>query len=373
MTAWTATPAEPLRLTGAPRARGLGQAAQCPDMVENVRHAIQHRLAETATALARAEVRQFIEGQRACAEREYPAILEEISGIAEGFGLSEATLFDYLHCSSAMDLVARSEPHPDACTSFALSTQDGGALLAKNRDYRPEHVPIQRVMRHGDPAWNGREILVLGSLGSPGNFSSGINSDGLAVSDTASRTSDMGPGLHRYFLLTWLLVHCATVGEALAAIRRFTHTGSGLLILADAEGAVAAVELGHRRVGIEHRDRGRVGRTNHFVLPEMAPANLLAPDSAASRANSALRFEALGPMLDALPTAAADAAHLLAHHDPAQQASICRHGGPDLSTTIAGAIYDTRARRLYAAQGNPCAAPWRQFDLRPAASAAAAQ
>lgn len=370
-----AEPALPLLLQGDAHARGLAQARLNPDMVEPVRHAIRHRLAESAAALARDDVRRFIDAQRGHTQAHYPEILAEIAGIAEGFGLPEDQVFDYLHCSSAMDIAALPEHDPDGCTSFALATPAHGALLAKNRDYRNEHVAIQRVMRHADPAWNGREILVVGSLGSPGNFSSGINNAGLAVADTASRTTDMGPGFHRYFLLTWLLVHCASVDEALAAIRRTTHTGSGLLVLADETGAVASVELGHRRVGIECGVAGRTGRTNHFVTPAMAPYNLKVADSARSRTNSAQRWVALQPLLAGLPANAApgDAASLLCHHDPLGHAGFCRHGGDDLSTTIAGAIYATRDRTLHAAFGQPCSAPWRRYALSSPAAAAAAQ
>lgn len=360
-----AEPALPLLLRGDAHGRGLAQAALNPDMVEPVRHAIRHRLAETGTALARDDVRRFIGAQRVHTQAHYPEILAEIAGIAEGFGLPEGQVFDYLHCSSAMDIAALPEHDPDGCTSFALATPAHGALLAKNRDYRNEHVAIQRVVRHVDPAWNGRELLVIGSLGSPGNFSSGINNAGLAVADTASRTTDMGPGFHRYFLLTWLLVHCASVDEALAAIRRITHTGSGLLVLADETGAVASVELGHRRVGIERAAAGRTGRTNHFVTSTMTSYNLNVVDSAPSRANSARRWTALQPLLAGLPGNAVpgDAALLLRHHDPLGHAGFCRHGGGDLSTTIAGAIYATRDRTLHAAFGQPCTAPWRRYAL----------
>ncbi|MBL8703526.1 MAG: hypothetical protein JNM30_01715, partial [Rhodospirillales bacterium] len=44
-------------------------------------------------------------------------------------------------------------------------------------------------------------------------------------------------------------------------------------------------------------------------------------------------------------------------------AGFCRHGGDDLSTTIAGAIYATRDRTLHAAFGQPCSAPWRRYAL----------
>jgi isopenicillin-N N-acyltransferase-like protein len=362
-----ARPGEPLLLRGDPYARGRAQAELCPELVGHVRHAIEQRLAEAAPALAREDVRRFIAGQRAYTEAHARAIMAEIQGIAHGFGVEAATVFDYLHCSSAMDLAALAEVDPDGCTAFAASGAQGGAILAKNRDYRPEHIPIQRVMRHADPAWHGREIMVLGSLGSPGNFSSGLNSDGLAVADTASRTTDMGLGLHRYFLLTRLLTDCRSVDEALALIRRTTHTGGGLLILGDASGAVAAVELGHRALGFEHRSGGRVGRTNHFVMPAMVPRNLAGTADAPSRANSERRFRALMRLLDALPEppAADDAGRLLARHDGPEPGgdAFCRHGGDDLSATIAGAVYLTGERRMFAVFGNPCSATWSRFEF----------
>src|SRR5690606_20429418 len=143
-------------------------------------------------------------------------------------------------------------------------------VVAKNRDYRREHIAIQQLFQHGDPGWNGRSFLCVGSLGSPGNFSSGINSDGLAVADTNIATTDHGVGMHRYFLLTWLLERCADVAGALAAIRAMPHAGGGVLVMGDATGAVAAVELGHRAIGVEHAASGVVGRTNHFVSDAMA-------------------------------------------------------------------------------------------------------
>jgi predicted choloylglycine hydrolase len=320
--------------------------------------------------MARDDIRRFIAAQRTYTESHYPAILAEIRGIAAGFGLSDDLLFDYLHCSTAMDMTALSQHEADGCTSFAVATPAHGALLAKNRDYRDEHSRIQRVMRHTDPAWSEREILVLGSLGSPGNFSSGINKAGLAVSDTASRTADMGIGFHRYFLLTWLLVHCATVDEALAAIGRITHTGGGLLVLADASGTVAAVELGHRRVGIDRGCSGRVGRTNHFLTLAIAAAERNIDYNASRRANSIARWTALDPLLKRLPAGASvqDATGLLQHHDPHNHAGFCRHGGDDLSTTISGAVYVCRERRLYAAFGQPCCAAWQRYELPSAAA-----
>lgn len=360
MTALAIPPGDPLRLCGGPYERGRAQAALCPDQAGFVRHAIEARLAETATALARADVAALIREVHDHARRHYPEILEEIRGIADGFGLDPGKVLAYLNCSHAMDMMLAAGRGPEeGCTSFAVGAPGLGAILAKNRDYRPEHIPIQRVFLHHDPAWGGRAMLCVGSLGSPGNFSSGINSDGLAVSDTATRTRRHAPGMHRYFLLTWLLVHCRTVAQALAAIRAMPHAGSGTLVLADADGAVAAVELGTDAVGIDLGAGGRVGRSNHFVLPETAPLNLDPPDGAPAR-NSALRLAALRDQLTSArtPFGADDAARLLRTHG---EAGFCRHGGADLSHTISAAIYDCAARTLVFAAGNPCEAQFRRY------------
>jgi hypothetical protein len=42
--------------------------------------------------------------------------------------------------------------------------------VVNNRDLRGEHVGQHRVMLHADPAWRGRELLCVGSLGSPGAY-----------------------------------------------------------------------------------------------------------------------------------------------------------------------------------------------------------
>jgi hypothetical protein len=119
------------------------------------------------------------------------------------------------------------------------------------------------------------------------------------------------------------------------------------------------VELGTDAVGIDLGAGGRVGRSNHFVLPETAPLNLDPPDGAAAR-NSALRLAALHDQLTSArtPFGADDAARLLRTHG---EAGFCRHGGADLSHTISAAIYDCAARTLVFAAGNPCEAQFRRY------------
>src|SRR3546814_7857761 len=78
-----------------------------------------------------------------------------------------------------------------------------------------------------------------------------MNSDGLALADTAAATTDHGVGWLRYFLMTRLLARHATVAAALEDIRGLVHDGGGSLVLADAGGALASVDLGHSKVRSE--------------------------------------------------------------------------------------------------------------------------
>lgn len=361
-----ASAADPVRLDGDARSRGRAQAAAFPDLVARVAEAVALRLADPAAAVDAPATRAYVAALRDWTARHYPAILDEIEGLGEGFGIAPERIFAYLNASHAADL-AMGATLQDGCTALA-SGGPGGAVVAKNRDYRPEHVALQKVFRHEDPAWGGRSFLCVGSLGSPGNFSSGMNSDGLAVADTASRVNRHAVGMHRYFLLTWLLVHCRSVAEALAAIAAMPHAGSGLLVLGDATGAVAAVELGPgHAVGIEARAAGSVARSNHFLLDATRVFNLDTPATRAASCNSEGRAAALAALLAAdARLAPAAAAALLARH-AADLSAFCRHGGEDISTTISGTVWDTAARTMTFAAGTPCIARWQRFTLAPAA------
>ena len=323
-------------LRGSPRERGLGQARACPDAAPAVRDAIRSRLA------AAPRIPAFLDAQQAATARFVPEALEEIGGIAEGFGVGVEEVFAFLHIGCLADLAAAPDDR-DGCTAFA---RDG--VVAKNRDFRPEHVGLQRLFLHEDPAWGGRRVLCLGSLGAPGAWSSGMNSDGLALADTQIATADHGPGVVRYFLMNRLLAACATVEAALAAIRSLPHAGGGSLLLADRSGTGAAAELRHRRVDVEQG--ACVARSNHYTA---APERLPPPT------HSSGRLETVRAALAGTP--ARDPREVLELHAPT---ALCRHA-PDPSPTLAGAVWNTRDGSALVALGPPCSTPWRRFAAAP--------
>ena len=304
-----------------------------------------------------ADLRQF--------HREHdPEIMDELEGLGVGFGIPPARLFDYLMLSLVEDLHEAGSGQEE-CSAFAATAAGDGTLVAKNRDYRREHVAIQRVFRHRDPAWGGREVLCVGSLGSPGNFSSGMNSEGFAVADTASRTKAHRVGRHRYFLLTRLQTRCATVADALGEIAATPHAGGGTLVLGDASGCMATVELGAVAVAVEVQHGGRVGRTNHYVGDSTADLNRTDRAARPGHRNSVRRLATLRHLLSCQPEPMQieDAAAILSYRGDRGREPLCRTGGRDLSETVSGSIYATGQRRLWFAAGNPSKGDWIRYGF----------
>lgn len=354
----------PVRLDGPPFARGGRQAERCPDAAAQARSAVLLRLEAARDTLAQSSSRDFLAEQRRFTADCYPAALEELRGLAAGFGITEDDLFAYQHLAVLDDMATGPMAPPgDGCTTWAATRPGGGVLVAKNRDTHREHQDLQRVFVQADPQWGGREVLSVASLGCPAANSSGINSDGFALADTAVATTDHGVGLHRYFLMGRLLAECGTVADALALIDALTHAGGGTLVLADATGMMAAVELGHRRVAREVRISGRTARTNHFLSPALDSSNRGA-DMAPGRESRA-RLDHLLTTLEAAadPSDREGAAAMMAGHGDAGGHALCRHGGADQSWTISTALYRTAAPGLYFSDGPPCAGRWAAYGF----------
>jgi hypothetical protein len=354
-----AEPASPVLLTGGSYTRGRMQALCGEPLLAAVQSAIDTRLAQAGTLLGKPSVRVFLDEQARLLEILDPESFAEVRGIADGFGRSFDSVLAYLHLGVLADLAT------DGCSAWGWgASAANGPVLVKNRDYRGEHALLQKVFLHRDPERPGKAILCVGSLGSPGAFSSGMNAHGLALVDTHVSTSDHGPGLLRYFLMTRLLWNCGSVQDALQAIQDISHAGGGTIVMADASGACAAVELGHRSFAVETGPY--VVRTNHFLSPECAPSWLPAASDpmAASTKGRYARIEAWLAKQDDCPPLAEIAALMGSHGEQGQEA-LCRHGEDGDARTISCSIFAPAELRLYFSSREPCAGQWSSFECRP--------
>jgi predicted choloylglycine hydrolase len=355
-------------LSGSALERGLQQAARRPNLVKQVHAAVSGRLGQLATALDRPQVIDFLQSQRRfLLSNDLPGF-EESQGIAQGYRLEHDDLLAYLHANIIADmdasLGAPGSPDSDGCTAWAHAAGHP-ALVVKNRDYRGEHGALQQVFLHCDPQWHERKLLCVGSLGSPGAFSSGMNTDGLAVVDTQIGTRDHGTGWLRYFLMTALLRHCGDVQSALAFIGSAQHAGGGALVLGDRHGRVAAVTLGHHTASMVTQSAHWVAHTNHCTDPTLARDQRLPQGDPTDCTYTRLQqveqaLAQAGGHID-VPTARA----LMSRH--LEHGGICRHAHGDTSRTLCCTVYDTHNGTLHMSHGSPCDAPWARYDLARAA------
>lgn len=245
---------------------------------------------------------------------------------------------------------------PEGCTVLADGrgvSHGTGPVLAKTRDYHVEHSGIQ-VLVHATPD-QGFRHLFLGSAGSPGVFSSGLNEAGLAVADTHVPSRDVGLGLPRYALMQTLLERCEDVATGVEYLESVTHMGGGTITLVDAKGDAAVCESSHCKPHIRRAPQGWAVTTNHFVAPDLADDW---HGDVAEKTSTNLRAAFGATALEQLvATGPEDAVGLLASH--AGEGSICRHGTEgDHSSTILGVVFRPAERSVLVATGNPCRSAW---------------
>lgn len=353
----------PAVMTGDPWMRGARQAAERGVTREQIVAATLGRVERArADGLIDGDRLAYLAAQKTFAEENDPWSMAELAGIADGFGIAFDELFAHLHLGILGDLAKGSRLDRDGCSALAAGGGPEGPLLAKNRDFSGIHLGVQKVFRHEGPDISTGAVLCVGSLGSPGAYSSGMNAAGLLLADTQIGTSTHRVGWLRYFLMNRLLATCASVDEAIRFIRSSPHAGGGALILADLGGAVAAVELGARATAVELGGIAR--RTNHFITDELADQTVEPGDDRIA-GNSRTRLGYLDRVLPRISWTAEDLMQLMAHHeeDEGHGAPICQHAHGGGAQTISSAVYSARDRCLYFHEGNPCLGNWKRFHL----------
>lgn len=340
---------EPLHLSGPAEVRGRQQAALAPEAVASVRAAVAGRLENSKALLGQAAVRDYLKKQWVFLSETAPAHIGEITGIAEGFGLSAQDISSYLH----LGILDQGQPPEDGCSTLTSSSSAFGPFVAKNRDYSGEHRDLQRVFVQSDPDNTTRQCIFVGSLGSPGAFSSGMNSAGLALADTRVDWPTPGVGWLRYYLMTEILWRADTVDEAVELISSVPHAGGGSLAMADASGAIASVEFGHPDASVQSSGEGSFIHTNHYFIEGTASVGRVT--AGGNEKNSRARLQVLrnASAGHTKQTTMQEIVDLFSSHENSD-GSLCRHGSDGEQGTISTAIFCCETRELQFFAGNPC-------------------
>lgn len=249
-----------------------------------------------------------------------------------------------------------------ACTLWgaAGNASTDGTLLAKNRDWLPDH--IQAVRLH-HPAKGLAYLALYADTGKESGIREGVNQAGLAV--VAAEASSL-PEAARYAetrthgVFTPLLSHYRNLDEVEAdADKLFTGVRPIFFMLADSKGLMT-VEIGQGGHYVIRRSaNGTMTHTNHYLDTSVLSQNQRIGTS------SAARYARINTLLSDSAQA-----HSL---DEFSRISLDRHDGPENSLwrngrdyTLAGwqiALPAGGAPHLHLLVANP-GQQWQQFDLK---------
>lgn len=273
-----------------------------------------------------------------------PQLGEEIRGVAEGSQISETEAFAI---QVRMELLFAGPPQ--SCTTFALTgarTTTGQTIVGQNVDLDGEVERFGMILKaRPDDA---PAVLMYTS---PGLVSYvGLNEAGVAVHGNLLMSPGWRAGFPRY-LITRLMLEQASVDAAITAGLRPPRASSRNLILGDADGAIANVELTVDDARVLRSERGELIHTNHYLATDFCDVERLS--ASGSTVN---RYEQMTNLLGTSDEAVSVAqlqSYFRDHHG--YPGSICAHPREgSTSKTVASLISEPAAGRLHAARGNPC-------------------
>ena len=314
----------------------------------------------------------------------YPRQYDRMAGIAKASGIPMSWLFVGPGVEVALNRV--SYVRPGACTAFAVTgsrSRHGEPVIVKNFDY-PDAARDTYLVRISRPARRGlAQSIDVGAAPLPGSHE-GVNEHGLAVAYNYGYFKSLGKGrgdarVPITNLVQVLLEECTTVDEAIANVARRPRAGAAILMIADAHGDLASVELGPDTFEVRRGDC--LVHANHGVTPKMAELDV-PHDAVLSRWNpkpirghrvhqsSEARHARAEHLLDEAGGAVSER-DLIAiasdHSSPTSETeagnddSICRHG-PYYCTTCSVVLFPQR-RTMKVMFAAPCEADYTLVSL----------
>ncbi|MBI4641886.1 MAG: hypothetical protein HY731_14445 [Candidatus Tectomicrobia bacterium] len=283
-----------------------------------------------------------------------PHLAEEIRGVAEGAGISEAEAYSI---QIRMELLYGGPP-PLSCTTFAISgerTVDGRPIVGQNVDLAAD-VEKYGLILHLEPD-EGPAIMIYTS---PGLISYvGINSAGLAVHGNLLIAPGWRAGFPRY-LVSRLMLEQSTVEEALAAGVKPPRASSRNLILGDSRGTIRNIELAIDDHRILEPENGFLVHTNHYIAPGLEGIEGKPPS-----ASSCNRLERIKTLIgeEKEPLTVEKLQGFFRDHE-GYPGSICAHpSGESNSKTVVSLISKPADGEMYVAPGNPCGSEYTLYRI----------
>ena len=298
--------------------------------------------------------KQFISGNLKYLTHNFPYLVEEIHGIADG---SEIPFADIALLNiPAYFFTERFSPECSMILARGRATEDGKTYVIKNRDMR---VPIRQVLLQRKYP-NGQIISEVTGIGTVTYPASGINSDGFGVTTTGFWSKKVVPNLalsgdsQVFFNIHILLKQCSSVDDALTLLQKLPVMNGLNLTLTDKDKA-CIVEMTHDGMVIEwDRGNGILYRTNHYISDEFYSLN---PDRE-EYPSTFMRYERIKFLLKEVygHIRFQDLYRVLSDHK-GNVNGICRHPqGSATARTVSTTLFILEDKEIWTTLDNPCLA-----------------
>jgi Acyl-coenzyme A:6-aminopenicillanic acid acyl-transferase len=220
------------------------------------------------------------------------AAFERLAGIAEGAGIHGRRVQLFAALEAMMSDVCGTTAAAPGCSAVALSpnaSSSGRPVVAHNFDYLPLVQPFY-TLRESRPTGRLRSLEftaapLAGSI-------DGVNEAGLAITCNYAYVTDRAdPAPTITMMISEALADCRSVDEAVAFLGGRPRFGGGILMLADAGGDVASLELSCTRSAVRRPEPGedRLFHTNLLHCAEMKAVEISPTARHTQRAPRALR------------------------------------------------------------------------------------
>jgi isopenicillin-N N-acyltransferase-like protein len=341
-----------LYLTGNPYEQGRQLGRGAADLIRENLALTRMQRQEGAGNLRRSDDDAVTRRNEKWVAREFPDLLDEIAGMAEGAGVDYGEVLS-MNLNPHLTYV---HPATLECTqvlAMGSATVDGKTYVGKTRDL--QRGPTRQVVlhrEHADGAFT-NELTPAGRM----TILDGINQHGLSLTCSGQWSARVRVDLSRADS-AWLLLNLQPIlrraRSADEAARMITEQPrcSGMIVLAADESRAVALEVTDQEVREFPPEDDLLVRSNHFCSPDFRH---LAPSFEEYRSTYDRRARAfqileecrgrIGPL---------DILRILSDHAAPPMESICRHGGEGKSQTYAATINCPQDRTMWVTIGNPC-------------------
>jgi isopenicillin-N N-acyltransferase-like protein len=295
--------------------------------------------------------------------RFFPENLEEMRGIAEGAGLTEPEILA-LNC---FDAILGTATGLLSCSSIGFADSDAGVLLGKTADWNVDGAQdMASWQRYQPTAGEGHGFIHYGCAGTLWT-EGGLNDCGLGmVLNGLPVTGPSDVGVPWVPLTRGVLQHCGTVTEAVEFLRRYDVMCWGFnLMLADANGDLAFVEVAPGAQGVQRPVGDTLIHTNHCLLAKtqalaMDEETITAYGYAGLAENSLARYATLERIVLPSPRTLLGMQALL--RDRSVPGAISQDGEHGMRTAYAMIVAPAQGK-IWGAEGFPPDVPFVEYHI----------